>query len=138
MTLFIGDHGDIFQMTLNATKQPIPSVKSERELAKEMTRLMERNQAKFNKAQERKAAKVVIDTSDTKPASRSLSKRIEEANAAVQAAQANFDASTHGIQSLRQQTQDKQSRVAELESTLAAEKQETKELEAQIEALEAN
>lgn len=134
MTLFIGDEGDIYQMTLNATKQPIPSVKSERDLAKEMVRLMDRNQAKFSKAQARKAAKVVKDTSSTKPASRSLAKKINEANNALSVAEDNLAMATEANDKSKDQLNLANEKIQQLETQLAAELEETKELEAQVEA----
>ncbi|HCG7330464.1 hypothetical protein P3551_21140 [Vibrio parahaemolyticus] len=135
MTLFIGDSGDIFQMTLNATKQPIPSVKNERELAKEMARLMERNQSKFDKAIARKAANAVKDTSATKPASRSIAKRLEEANEAVATASGNHLNALGARDAAKTSLENKQRELSELEKKLKAELVETKELEQQVEAL---
>ena len=137
MTLFVGDEGDIFQMTLNNTKQPIPSVKNERELAREMVRLMERNQIKFDKQVARKAAQVVKDTSNTQPATRSIAKRLEEAKAAEQVAQSNYTNALAARDSVHTKLEDDQRRVADLEEALEQEKQETKELEAQLEAAKA-
>lgn len=134
MTLFIGDEGDIYQMTLNSTKQPIPSVKNERELAREMTRLLERNKVKFQKQQARKAAKAVKDTSSTKPASRSLSKRIEEAKRALSTAESNHSNAQQAKNEAQAKLDKEQQELAALEQELAAEKQETKELEEQVEA----
>lgn len=135
MTLFIGDAGDIFQMTLNATKQPIPSVKDERHLAKEMVRLMERNQAKFDKAIARKAAKAVKDTSATKPASRSLSKRLEEANQALDAAQDNHSNAKEAHERTKDELNQANQKAQQLDELLAKELDETQALEQQVEAL---
>lgn len=135
MTLFIGDAGDIFQMTLNATKQPIPSVKNERQLANEMVRLMERNQAKFNKAVARKAAKAVKDTSATKPASRSLSKRLGEANKAVEVAQSNRENAKEAHDRTKDELNRANEKASQLDEALAKELDETKKLEQQLEAL---
>ncbi|MFH4456502.1 defense against restriction DarA-related protein [Vibrio diabolicus] len=137
MTLFVGDEGDIYQMTLNNTKQPIPSVKNERELAREMVRLMERNQSKFDKQVARKAAQAVKDTSDIQPATRSIAKRLEEAKAAEQVAQSNYTNALAARDSVRTKLEEDQRRVADLEAALEQEKQETKELEAQLEAANA-
>ncbi|UTZ44616.1 hypothetical protein [Vibrio campbellii] len=135
MTLFIGDAGDIFQMTLNATKQPLPSVNNERKLATEMVRLMERNQSKFDKEVARKAAKAVKDTSATKPASRSITKRLEEANEALATASSNHLNATNARDTAKAHLETRQAELAELESTLEAELVETKELEQKVEAL---
>lgn len=133
MTLFIGDHGDIFQLSLNATKQPIPSVKNERELANEMIRLMDRNQAKFDKEQERKAKrKVAKDTSNHKPASRSISKRLDEAKATLNDIEANFSKLNQIRDSSQKKLNNAQKKIKELQATLKTEKQETKQLEKEI------
>lgn len=134
MTLFIGDAGDIFQMQLNATKQPIPSVKNERQLAKEMTRLLDRNQTKFDKAVARKAAKAIKDTSSTAPASRSIGKRLEEANQALSVANANHANAQAARDSAQAEVDSKRQALEALEAELKAERQETKELEKQVEA----
>lgn len=136
MSLFIGDAGDIYQMTLNASKQPIPSVKSERQLAKEMTRLMQRNQKKFEKAQARKAAKAVKDTSTTQPASRSLAKKLSEANGALEAAQFNRDSAEETHTELKAKLQQETGRLERLEDALGNELDETEQLEKQLEAMQ--
>ncbi|WP_432773871.1 hypothetical protein [Vibrio parahaemolyticus] len=134
MTLFIGDEGDIYQMTLNNTKQPIPSVSNERELAKAMTQLMDRNQAKFEKAAARKAAKAVKDTSSTKPASRSISQRLNEAKTALSTAESNHANAQSARDTAQSQLDAESTKLSELEAELEREKQETKELEEQVEA----
>lgn len=133
MTLFIGDIGDIYQMTLNAAKQPIPSVNSESQLAKEMVRLMDRNQSKFNKATARKAAQAVKDTSNTKPASRSIAKRLKETNEAVTTANSNHQNALNARDAAKISLEKSQNELAELEQTLSNELVETKDLEAQVE-----
>lgn len=136
MTLFIGDAGDIFQMTLNATKQPIPSVNNERKLAKEMVRLMECNQSKFDKATARKAAKAVKDTSSTKSASRSVANRLEEANEALTIANSNHQSALSARDTAKTHLDERQRELAELKKTLSNELIETKDLEAQVEQLQ--
>lgn len=133
MTLYIGDEGDIYQMTLNATKQPIPSVKNERELAKAMFTLMDRNQAKFDKAVARKAAAPVKDESTSKPASKTLATKIKEASAALAIATSNRDNAQAAVNKAQSELEAEQQKLAELESELAKEQQETKDLESQIE-----
>ncbi|CAH0543096.1 hypothetical protein [Vibrio marisflavi] len=137
MTLFIGDQGDIYQMTLNSTKQPIPSVKNERQLAKEMAKLLDRNQAKFDKAQARKAKKAIAkDTSDNKPASRSVAKRLEEAKTTLKDVQADHTDTQSTLTKTKKQLTDSQARISELQAELATETAETKELEKQLEELQ--
>jgi hypothetical protein len=132
MTLFVGDQGDVYQMTLNATKQPIPSVKNHTGLAKEMHRLMVRNQKKFDKAQARKAKAALKDTSGIKPASRSIAKRIEEVNASLAVAQENNSTVSNQLALMNNELEQQRATISELETTLKAEKQETKDLESQI------
>ncbi len=135
MTLFIGDAGDIYQMTLNALKQPIPSVKNERQLAKEMVRLMERNQSKFDKAKSRQATKSVKDTSATKPASRSLTKRLNEAKEAAKVAQSNYSNTKGEHERIKDKLNIANQKAQQLDEILAKELDETKQLEQQVEAL---
>lgn len=133
MTLYIGSEGDIFQMTLNTTKQPIPSVSSERELAKEMGRLMQRNQAKFDKQQARKAKKVIKDTSGKKPLTRSLAARVKEAKSALSDVTENHTALSTALSAATEQLTELEQQSEALKLQLDAEKKETKELEQLLE-----
>ncbi len=133
MTLFIGSQGDIYQMTLNATKQPIPSVKNERELAKEMQRLMERNQKKFDRQQARKAKKVIKDTSASKPLSRALSTRLKEAQTTLADVKQNHSSVSSALSTATTQLASLDSELETLKSQLSTELEETKALEAQLE-----
>lgn len=133
MTLFIGSEGDIYQLQLNSTKQPLPDATSERELAKDMTNMLNRNQAKFDKQQARKANKAVKDTSTSKPLTRSVSKRLDEAKASLSALQENQSAITSSLEAANTQSASMDSEIERLTAELAAEKAETKDLEKQIE-----
>lgn len=135
ITLFIGDQGDIFQLTLNSTKQPLPDVDSERELAKEIHKLLERNQASFDKRQAAKQKKVIKDTSNTKPLSRSLGKRLEEAKESLQSHQDAYNEAAERNTAIKTTLEQSTSQVEELENQLAQEKAETKALEKQLEEL---
>lgn len=133
MTLFIGSEGDIYQLQLNSTKQPLPDATSERELAKDMANMLNRNQAKFDKQQARKANKAVKDTSTSKPLTRSVSKRLDEAKASLSALQENQSAITSSLDAANTQGASMDSEIERLTAELAAEKAETKDLEKQIE-----
>lgn len=133
ITLFIGSEGDIYQLQLNTTKQPLPDATSEQDLAKSMAAMMSRNQAKFDKQQARKTKQVAKDTSSTKPLTRSLSKRLSEVQATLSATQENHQSVSDALELAIKQSSDLDAQIADLESTLEAEKAETKDLEQKVE-----
>ncbi|HHF3048265.1 MULTISPECIES: defense against restriction DarA-related protein [Vibrio] len=133
MTLFIGSEGDVYQLQLNSTKQPLPDATSDRELARDMANMLKRNQAKFDKQLARKANKAIKDTSNSKPLTRSVSKRLEEAKSSISALQENQQAVVASLNAASQQSASMDEEIARLSETLAAEKTETQELEKQLE-----
>ncbi|HAV1574555.1 hypothetical protein R7D97_21320 [Vibrio sp. Vb5031] len=133
MTLFIGSEGDVYQLQLNSTKQPLPDATSDRELARDMASMLKRNQAKFDKQLARKANKAIKDTSNSKPLTRSVSKRLEEAKSSISALQENQQAVVTSLNAASQQSASMDEEIARLSETLAAEKTETQELEKQLE-----
>ncbi|EJN3360518.1 hypothetical protein [Vibrio alginolyticus] len=133
MTLFIGSEGDVYQLQLNSTKQPLPDATSDRELARDMASMLKRNQAKFDKQLARKANKAIKDTSNSKPLTRSVSKRLEEAKSSISALQENQQAIVTSLNAASQQSASMDEEIARLSETLAAEKTETQELEKQLE-----
>lgn len=133
MTLFIGSEGDVYQLQLNSTKQPLPDATSDRELARDMANMLKRNQAKFDKQLARKANKAIKDTSNSKPLTRSVSKRLEEAKSSISALQENQQAVVTSLNAASQKSASMDEEIARLSETLAAEKTETQELEKQLE-----
>ncbi|EJL6751480.1 hypothetical protein NMS21_004241 [Vibrio alginolyticus] len=133
MTLFIGSEGDVYQLQLNSTKQPLPDATSDRELARDMANMLKRNQAKFDKQLARKANKAIKDTSNSKPLTRSVSKRLEEAKSSISALQENQQAVVTSLNEASKQSASMDEEIARLSETLAAEKTETQELEKQLE-----
>ncbi|EGR1298386.1 hypothetical protein RDG75_004145 [Vibrio alginolyticus] len=133
MTLFIGSEGDVYQLQLNSTKQPLPDATSDRELARDMANMLKRNQAKFDKQLARKANKAIKDTSNSKPLTRSVSKRLEEAKSSISALQENQQAVVTSLNEASQKSASMDEEIARLSETLAAEKTETQELEKQLE-----
>ncbi|MCS0235853.1 hypothetical protein NDJ81_00505 [Vibrio alginolyticus] len=133
MTLFIGSEGDVYQLQLNSTKQPLPDATSDRELARDMASMLKRNQAKFDKQLARKANKAIKDTSSSKPLTRSVSKRLEEAKSSISALQENQQAIVTSLNAASQKSASMDEEITRLSETLAAEKTETQELEKQLE-----
>jgi len=133
MTLFIGSEGDVYQLQLNSTKQPLPDATSDRELARDMASMLKRNQAKFDKQLARKANKAIKDTSNSKPLTRSVIKRLEEAKSNISALQENQQAVVTSLNAASKQSASMDEEIARLSETLAAEKTETQELEKQLE-----
>lgn len=94
VTITVAEAGDIIQTKLNSTIVPISNVPTVTAYAKDLASKITNNQPRFDKALARKAAAVIKDTSDIKPASRSLSVRIVESQTALNAAKSNLAAET--------------------------------------------
>ncbi len=136
MTIFVGSEGDVYQLLLNSTKQPLPNASSDRDLAIHMTKLMERNQKKFDKAKARQAKKAIKAVDNDKPLTQGLKARAAAATAALTSAQESHQQLITQRDSVKQSVQEKTSLVAELTDTLKAEKAETAELEQQLKELD--
>lgn len=137
ITLFIGDQGDIYQMTVNGKKHPVPSVKSERELSRELAKILESGQARFDKSQQKKAGNVK-STAASKPITRSLKKRAEEARSQIAELNTRKAEINETLSAKRSTLSDLSGEVERLKAKLEAEKAETSQLKQQInEAMEA-
>ncbi len=136
MTIFVGSEGDVYQLLLNSVKQPLPDATSDKALAVHMSKLMERNQRKFDKGKARQAKKAVKALDTDKPLSRSLTARLAEVNAALSSAQESTQQVAAQRDGVKQSLQEKTDLVAQLTTTLQAEKAETAELEQQLQELD--
>ena len=132
MTLFIGSEGDIYQMTLNATKQPLPNSTSESALAKAMAQMMGRNQAKFDKSALKKAAKVQSPAQGKTAGGRSMKAKADEANQRLTTLNQNHKDMTTILSDKRGQLSESEGNVSKLQQQLETEKQETAQLEQQL------
>ncbi len=135
ITLFIGDQGDIYQMTLNGTKRPVPQVTSERDLARELANIVDQNQAKYDKSLLKKVKKAEKETSSSKPVSRSLSKRVAEATERSNTLSQTKGDLTAQLETKRAELKTESDRNADLTNKLEAEKANTAELENQLASL---
>lgn len=135
ITLIIGELGDVAQTKLNSTVIPVSDSGTMDAFTKDVASAMEKNQPKFEKALARKAAAAIKDTSDVKPASRPLTARIEEVNAAIKAVNDNLDAERKRLAKARDNVQSATSDLANLKTKLSALKSEESGL---ISAIEAN
>ena len=131
ITLFIGDQGDIYQMTMNGTRQPVPDATSERELAKELVTRLKKNQVKFDKSQLKKANRVKL-TATNKPISRSLKSRVEEARQQLGQLNSQVTDFNSTLSLRRGELSTTQSEENNLRAQLATEKAETKQLKDQL------
>lgn len=134
VTVVVGPLGDIAQTKLNSSIAPISQAKSAADYARDVVTAMERNQDKFDKALARKAASAIKDTSDVKPASRSLAARIKEAGEAVAAASNNLAAERKRLAVANVRVNETSSELDKLKSQLSALKSEENSL---IEAITA-
>ncbi|UKA12804.1 hypothetical protein [Photobacterium damselae] len=79
-TLFVGQDGDIYQLVVNGKKTPLPNAKDIKQFAKGLSNIISSNQAAFDKSAAKKASKAAVaNTSQSKPLTRSLKQRAEEA-----------------------------------------------------------
>lgn len=131
ITLFIGDQGDIYQMTMNGTRQPVPDATTERALAKELVTRLRKNQDKFDKSQLKKAARVK-STATNKPISRSLKARVTEARQQLSQLNSQVTDFNSTLSQRQGELSVAQSDEAKLRAQLDAEKADTKQLKEQL------
>lgn len=124
ITITVGEQGDIAQTKLNATVIPIQSAPTVKAYARDVTIAMARNQLKFEKALARKAAAAIKDTSNVKPANRSLDARIQEAKVAVIAANSNLEAERKRLALAKDSASKATSELDRLKTKLSALKSE--------------
>lgn len=135
VTLFIGDQGDIYQLVINGKKHPLPNAKNERQFARDLANILGRTQAAFDKSQLRKAAKPK-NTSQTKPVSRSLKKRAEEARSHIATLTASKQEMESTLATKQASLSTAQDQERQLKALLETEKQETADLKQQLNELQ--
>lgn len=131
ITLFIAEHGDIYQMALNGTKQPLPLVTTEKELAKALSVLLKKNQDKFDKSQQRKANKIK-PTDQPRPLSKSLKSRVEIAENQLSERTQMVSQLNNQLSNNRGELSSNLDQISKLKALLEAEKIETKQLREQL------
>lgn len=134
-TLFIGDQGDIYQLVVNGKRHPLPRAGNEREFARELDSILDRTQADFDKSQLRKTTPKK-NTSQTRPVSRSLKKRADEARSHIAAIEANSNELKAKLDQLKAEQTAAQDRERQLSAELENEKKETAGLKAQLNELQ--
>lgn len=87
VTVTINETGDITQTKLNSTILPVNSPKNERDFAKDVSKKIERNQARFEKSLATKAARAIKDNSKQRTASKTGTQLLNEAQEAHRLAQ---------------------------------------------------
>lgn len=131
ITLSIGDQGDIYQMTLNGAKQPVPDAKNERDLAKNLSNTLEKNQKKFDKSLFKKMKKP--KPTGTKPLRQTLTTRAAASAERIQQLEQNKEQLNTSLGERTDALTEQQSQIEQLNSTLQSEYQESRELEKQLE-----
>lgn len=134
-TLYIADEGDIYQLTINGKKTPLPSAKTLDQLAKGLHSMLERNQSLFDKSQLKKINRPA-NLSTTKPISRSLKKRAEEARAVISTLNASKETLNTELQIAQANKTEQSIKKAQLLSQLEQEKSDTKKLKQQLRELQ--
>lgn len=122
VTLLVGPGGDITQTKLNSTVIPVDT-STLANYAKDLAKQVDANQLKFEKAMARKAAAAIKDTSDVKPAAKSMKQRIAEAQSALDTANSNLDA--------------EKSRLSQAQTNAATSNSKIEQLKAQLNGLKA-
>jgi vacuolar-type H+-ATPase subunit I/STV1 len=128
IVVLIADTGDITQTKLNSTIVPVRDLSSIDNYARELANLMSNQQARFDKALARKAAAVIKDTSNVKPATRSFNARIVEAMQAVDSATSNLEAERKRLDQNRKASATNTSELEKLKMKLSALKSEENSL----------
>lgn len=134
ITLFVGDQGDIYQLSLNGTKQPVPDAKTEAELAKKLAAMLKRNQDKFDKSLLKKQQRP--KPTGERPLNRSLSTRSAEAEKAVTQLTDSKQSLLTTLSERQSKLEEQNKSISDLTAELDAEKQETLQLENQLEELQ--
>ena len=79
--IVIGDAGDIVSLKINGKMQPVGLPKNLADFAKQISVLLDKGQAAFDKALKRRTDKIKVDKPKTKVAARTNKARITEAEA---------------------------------------------------------
>ncbi|PMS91955.1 hypothetical protein [Vibrio parahaemolyticus] len=130
VTLFIGDQGDIYQMSLNGRKQPVPGAKNEKELAKKLADMLEKNQASFDKSFLKKQKKP--KATGERPLIKNLANRSKESADKVATLRENKQQLDAELAKRNDKQVASTKNIEDLTSTLNSELQESRELEEQL------
>lgn len=133
-TVFIGDSGDIYQLVVNGKKTPLPNASNVSQFAKGLVNILQRGQEKFNASKLAKVKKAT-NTAISKPLTRSLKKRAEEASLFIQVLKNQQDQLSQTQQLLNSDLASLSSEEDRLIAVLEQEKKETKDLKLQLSAL---
>lgn len=132
IVLFITEYGDIFQMTLNGKKHPVPNVNTELALSKELAKTLAATQAAFDKSALKKLNRKPRATSTEKPLSQSLSQKIQTSQANLSTANADKQKAADALNQANEALNSQNAEVSRLKALLDAEYAETQDLETQL------
>lgn len=134
VTITLGDQGDVIETKLNATVLPVKDLSTVEKYAKEVSGKVAANQQRFDDSLAKKAKKVV-DTSDKKPASRTIEARLVEAKGAQATAQENVNRLKSAIATAQNSKTTADSKLDALKKELDVERATTNRLIEEIEHL---
>ncbi|MGL5292383.1 MAG: hypothetical protein ACRC9V_01065 [Aeromonas sp.] len=135
VTVSVGDQGDVIETRLNSTVVPVKALDTMAAYAKEVSKKVEDNQAKYDRSLALKT-KRVTDSSSTKPASRSIQARLIEAGVANDAAKSDIKTVTAKFAEAEAAAAIANTNIEDLSRKLEIEKSTTVELKKQLKAAE--
>lgn len=135
VTVSVNETGDIVQTKLNSTIMPVNSPKNEREYASDVTKLIERNQARFEESLAAKAQRAIKDTSRKRTAKKTATQLLNEAQAAHLAASESVEQMEKEKVTLHDTLLSTNNQTADYRTQLEQEKAKTNNLIDQLEEL---
>ena len=135
VTVRIGQDGDIAQTLLGRTVIPVQAARTADDWAKDTVKHVQANQARFDKALARRL-KTAKDTSEVKPASRSLKARTAEATTARNTERTNVESLQAQISKKETVITEKSTRFDHVKSSLETARAEGNSLMSEIAELE--
>lgn len=135
ITVTVNETGDIVKTKLNSTIIPVDGKRSERDYAKDVANKIQRNQESFEKSLARKAARAIKNESNNRKASKTLMRRIEEAQEAHAAAKESLAAIDTSLDEVNKQLSEVRNATDKERGLLSSEKDRTNDLLEQLEKL---
>ncbi|MCG7545421.1 hypothetical protein MHM93_14665 [Pseudoalteromonas sp. MM17-2] len=135
ITVTVNETGDIVKTKLNSTVIPVDGKRSERDYAKDVANKIQRNQESFEKSLARKAARAIKNESNNRKASKTLMRRIEEAQEAHAAAKESLAAIDTSLDEINKQLSEVRNATDKDRGLFSSEKDRTNDLLEQLEKL---
>ncbi|TMO87690.1 hypothetical protein [Pseudoalteromonas ruthenica] len=135
ITVTVNETGDIVKTKLNSTVIPVDGKRSERDYAKDVANKIQRNQESFEKSLARKAARAIKNESNNRKASKTLMRRIEEAQEAHAAAKESLAAIDTSLDEVNKLLSEVRNATDKDRGLFSSEKDRTNDLLEQLEKL---